>query len=51
MSTEEEKDNENENNEQQDYKPFTDRELVKVMTILFVLAIYLFIFMKILFLN
>lgn len=49
MRTEEEK--ENENNEQPDYKPFTDKELVKVMTILFVLAIYMFIFMKILFLN
>lgn len=30
---------------------FTDKELVKAMSILFVLALYLFIFMKILFIN
>ncbi len=38
-------------NEEKDYKPFTDKSLNKAVAILFVLAIYVVIFLKILFLE
>jgi hypothetical protein len=41
---------ENDNNDQE-YKPFTIEGLVKTMSILFVLAVYLYIFLKILILK
>ncbi len=34
-----------------DYKPFTDKELVKFISILFVVAVYVVIFLKIVFLK
>ncbi len=42
-----------ENNEmnEPEHKPFTDKELVRVVAIVFVLAIYLIIFLKILILQ
>jgi hypothetical protein len=39
---------ENENKEAPDYKPLTTNMLIKAIAILFVLAIYIFIFLKIL---
>ena len=42
---------EEQNREPEDYKPLTDMVLIKVMSILFVLAVYGVIFMKILFLE
>jgi hypothetical protein len=41
----------NDQNEDPDYKPFTDKELVKYISIAFVFVIYLFMFLKILILN
>jgi len=38
-------------NNEPDYKPFTDKELVRVVSILFVLAVYFVIFLKILVLH
>jgi len=34
-----------------EFKPFTDKELVKIMAIGFVFAVYFFIFLKIMFLS
>ncbi len=42
---------ESEENDAPEYKPFTDKDLVKVMVMGFVLLVYIFIFLKILFLE
>jgi hypothetical protein len=41
----------NDQNNDPDYKPFTDKELVKVISIVFVFAVYFFIFLKIILLK
>jgi hypothetical protein len=38
-------------NKEPDYKPFTDKELVRFISIAFVLAVYFFIFLKIIILH
>lgn len=44
-------DEEIEKQHQPEYKPFTDKHLVKAIAIVFVLMVYAVIFMKILFLE
>lgn len=43
--------NDNQHNEPEQHKSFTDKDLVRILSILFVFAVYFFIFLKILVLH